>query len=159
MTNTNRSIHLRFTVAIVAAALCLPAVFGGALHAQTAPVTVRDAWVREPAASRKTTAAFLVIENAGTTKRAIVSASSDAAETVELHEMVRDGAMMKMSPVKTIDVPANGKTELKPGGLHIMMFGLKKQPVAGDTLRITLTLDDGTKTIVAAPVRKMEGMK
>lgn len=156
MTNTHRSPQLSFLAALVVIAVSAPAL---AVTAQPTPVTVRDAWVREPVASRKTTAAFLVIENAGTVKRAIVSATSEAAETVELHEMVRDGAMMKMSPVTAIDVPANGKTELKPGGLHIMMFGLKKQPVAGDTVRLTLTLDDGTKATVAALVRKMEGMK
>jgi copper(I)-binding protein len=149
----------RLASIIIVLASSVP-VFGNAtLAAQPATVTVHDAWVREPGGSRKVTAGFLVIENAGAAKRAIVSASTDAAETVELHEMVRDGAMMRMAPVKTIDVPANGKTELKPGGLHLMIFGLKKQPVAGDTIRFTLTLDDGTTTAVAAQVRKMGGMR
>jgi periplasmic copper chaperone A len=127
--------------------------------AQTTPMTARDAWVREPAPNRKQTALFVTVENASAKARSIVSASSDAAETVELHEMIRDGAMMRMSPVKTIDVPANGKAELKPGGLHIMLFGLKRQPVDGDTIRVTLKFDNGSTVTVAAPVRKPEGMK
>lgn len=139
--------------------LSLPATDRGLLHAQTATVSVRDAWVRDPGAIRKVTAAFFVLENTGPAVRAVVSATCDIAETVELHEMVRDGGMMKMSPVKSIEVPANGKTELKPGGLHIMMFGLKSQPAAGDTVRLTLKFDDGSTAVVAAQVRKMEGMR
>lgn len=147
------------SAAVIAIALSLTGAGSNAVHAQAATITVRDAWVREPAASRKVTAAFFVIENTGTTKRAVVSATCDAAETVELHEMVRDAGMMKMAPVTSIDIPANSKTELKPGGLHIMMFGLKSQPVAGDTLRLTLKFDDGSTTVVAAEVRKMGGMR
>lgn len=152
----------RFTakhIAMFAVALILLPGGRHALQAQTATVNVRDAWVREPAASRKVTAAFMVLENTSSVKRAVVSATCDEAETVELHEMVRDGAMMRMAPVTSIEVPANDKTELKPGGLHLMMFGLKSQPVEGDTLRLTLTFDDGSTAKVAAAVRKMAGMR
>jgi copper(I)-binding protein len=55
--------------------------------------------------------------------------------------MKNEGGMMRMSPVSQIDVPANGKTELKPGGLHVMLFGLKGKPVEGDTFVVTLKLD------------------
>ena len=88
--------------------------------------------------------------------RVRVSASSDAAGKVELHEMKNVNGMMSMSPVKQIDVPAHGKTELKPGGLHIMLFDLKKRPAPGDTLALTLTFDDGTKVPVTATIRKAE---
>jgi copper(I)-binding protein len=39
-----------------------------------------------------------------------------------------------------------------------MLFGLKKPLVAGDTVRVQLTLDDKTTVEVAAPVRRMGGM-
>ena len=104
-------------------------------------------------------AVFATVENTSAAKRAIVSATTDIAEKVELHEMKISDSMMRMSPVKQIEVPAHGKAELKPGGLHIMLFGLKKSPMAGETVNLTLTLDDGTKVPVAAQVRKQEGMK
>ena len=97
-----------------------------------------------------------MLENAGTDKRAVLSAASDAAARVELHEMKMDGAMMRMSPVKQIDVPAKGTVELKPGGLHVMLFDLTKRPAAGDSVVVTLTLDDGSKVPVTATVRKQE---
>lgn len=123
---------------------------------QASAVVAHDAWAREPAPSRDVTGLFVVLENSGALPRSVVSASSDAADKVELHEMKMTDGMMSMSPVKQIDVPAHGKTALKPGGLHVMMFGLKKRPAPGDTLSVTLTLDDGTKVPVTATVRKAE---
>lgn len=152
------SLGVRAATLLAAVVLTAPRVF-----AQSAPspssITAHDAWVREAPPSRKQTALFVTVDNASKTTRSIVSATSDAAEKVELHEMLRDGGMMRMSPVKSIEVPAGGKAELKPGGLHIMLFGLKKPAIDGDTIRVQLTFDDGATVRVVAPVRKMEGMR
>jgi hypothetical protein len=51
-------------------------------------------------------------------------------------------------------VSAKGKTELRSGGVHIMMFGLKKRPAVGDSVAIMLNLEDGTTVPVTASVRK-----
>lgn len=125
--------------------------------AQTATVTAKDVWVREAPAGRPTTAVFLVLTNSGTTARHVVSGATAVADTLELHEMKRDGNMMQMSPVSRITVPAGGDVTLRPGGLHLMLFGLRKPLVAGDTIRVSLTLDDGTKLEVPAEVRAMMG--
>ena len=131
----------------------------GVLHAQTSTVTVHDAWVREPMGSRNMTGAFAIVENTGATPRAIVAASADISDKVELHEMKNEGGMMRMSPVKQIDVPAKGKVELKPGSFHVMLFGIKGKPAAGDKMNLTLTFDDGTKVTTEAQFRRPEGMK
>ncbi|HQX83720.1 MAG TPA: copper chaperone PCu(A)C, partial [Vicinamibacterales bacterium] len=128
-----------------------------AVQAQTPTLTAHDAWAREPMGGRNMTGLFVVVENAGSAPRAIVSAATDAADKVELHEMKNDGGMMRMSPVKQIDVPAHGKAELKPGSFHVMLFGLKDKLVAGDSINLTLTFDDGTTVTTAASVRKPGG--
>lgn len=125
-----------------------------AAGAQTSPVTVHDAWVREPMGGRNMTGAFAIVENSGATPRTVVAASSDVSDTVELHEMKNENGMMRMSPVKTFDIPANGKLELKPGSFHVMLFDVKKKLVDGDKVKISLTLDDGTKVETEALVRK-----
>ena len=140
-------------------ALTLFALSARALGAQTGAVTVRDAWVREAPAGRAVTAAFLVVENSGSAVRQIVKGSTEIAETLELHEMKRDGATMSMSPVKSIEIPAGGKVELRPGGLHLMLFGVKKPLAAGDAVTLKLVLDDGTVLTVPAQVRGMPGMR
>jgi copper(I)-binding protein len=142
-------------------ALCLLAIvaaMAGRAAAQ-APLTVTSAWAREPVPGRPVTAAYAVVENPGGMEVQIVSASSDVAGKVELHEMVRSGDMMKMSPVKSIAVPAKGKVELKPGGLHIMLFELKKPLKDGDTIPLTLTTSTGGTVTTTAAVKKGQMMQ
>ncbi len=137
------------------AALALLVVGLGVAEAQ-APLSASGAWVREPVPGRTVTAAFVVIENPGAADLQIVGATCDAAGIVEMHEMVRSGDMMKMAPVKSIAVPAKGKVELKPGGLHLMLFELNKPLKEGDTVNLTLTTDTGAKVQAAAAVKKFQ---
>jgi len=147
----------RVAVAALAAACALGvALSGPSALAQPAAVTARDAWVREPSPSGNNTAMFVVLENQGADRRAVVSASADLAGRAELHEMRMERGMMRMSPVARIDVPAGGSTELKAGGRHVMLFDLKKRVAAGTSMVVTLTFDDGTKATVTAVVRKRE---
>lgn len=55
-------------------------VLSPAAWAQAPALTAHDAWMREPRGGRTMTGAFVVVENAGATPRAIVSAASDAAK-------------------------------------------------------------------------------
>jgi periplasmic copper chaperone A len=149
------------------------------LVAQESDVVARDAWVRMPAPSKMDTALYFVVENHSSEPKTVVSASSDSAAKLEMHEMKTvkkdDSAqkqmgrsdsssamsmdkptsqpMMTMTPISKIEIPANGKVTLAPNGLHIMMFGLKSRPVMGDKINITLKLDDGTTVPAVATVK------
>lgn len=141
--------------------LALVAMFAAspqAASAQSATVVASDAWMREAPANRSESAIFVVLENTGADARSVVSASTTIAEKTELHNMTMDGGMMKMTPVKAIELKARAKTELKPGSFHIMLFGLKEKPAAGASVPVTLTLDNGQTLAVSATVRKVEGM-
>ncbi len=143
------------TVIFFAAALMYPP----ALTAQSGNVVVHDAWLRVPLPAQDQTALYFVIENHGSAARAIVSASSPAAAKIELHEekMEGDKKMMSMTPIARIPVAANGMATLKPGGFHMMVFGLKSRPMAGSTFPVTVTLDDGTRIEATAMVRDSAG--
>jgi copper(I)-binding protein len=139
-------------ISLVALALL---VTGLCVAEAQAPLTASGAWVREPVPGRTVTAAFVVIENTGATDLQVVSAACDAAGTVELHEMVRSGDMMKMAPVKSIVVPAKAGGA-QPGGLHMMLFELKKPLKDGDYGELTLTTDAGATVHAAAAVKKFQ---
>ncbi len=128
------------------------------LQGQDPAVTARDAWVRETAAGRPVTGAFLILENKSDTPRALVRGTASVGDTLELHEMKRDNGMMRMSPVTRIEIPARGETALRPGGLHLMIFGLKAPLTPADTVDLTLVFDDGKTLAVRAPVRSMRGV-
>jgi copper(I)-binding protein len=143
--------HLARIRSVIAIAVIM--LSASALGAQD-KLTVTGAWVRESVPGRPNTAAYAVVENPGAKEVVLVSATSDAAAKVELHEMIRTGDMMKMQQVKEIKVPAAGKVELKPGGLHVMLFDLKKPLKEGEEISLTFTTGTGATIKVPATVKK-----
>lgn len=119
-----------------------------------AEVVVTGAWVRATVVSQKATGAFmkLVSDNDVT----LVSARSDIAGTVEVHEMKMENDVMRMRSVDGLKLPANQPVELKSGGYHLMMMDLKKQLKVGTEAQITLVFKnakgDSETTYVHAPV-------
>ncbi len=101
----------------------------------------------------RTTAAYLVLKNAGEQDVRLVSAACSAAGAIELHTHLDDGGVMRMRQMNEIVIPARGETVLKPGGHHIMLIDLKQALTAGDLLAITLRFADGSHLTVEAPVR------
>jgi copper(I)-binding protein len=87
--------------------------------------------------------------NEGAVDDALVSAETDVANTVELHESkIDEEGVMRMSPVPNIPVPAGGSATLQPGGLHVMLMGLNQELAVGDTFNVTLNFEkSGPKTI------------
>lgn len=102
-------------------------------------------------------AVFFTIDNKGEADR-IVAASSPLTDRVELHTHTMSDGVMKMRQIEAIDVAAGGKTELKSGGLHIMMFGVKPLPEKGSMVPLTLTFEKAGKVDVKAMVTNKAGM-
>ncbi len=116
-------------------------------------ITVSDAWVRNPPLADQPSAAYLVIQNNGAADK-LLSVTSDIAQTIELHESMESNGMMQMSPVLNISIPANGKVELKPGGLHMMLINLTRSLKAGDKVQLTLNFEKAGKIPVTAEVKE-----
>ena len=76
------------------------------------------------------------------------------AEVVELHEVVMRGDVMQMQQIAGgIPVAAKGATELKPGGYHIMLIGLKQDLKVGDKVKVNLTFEKAGPQVVEAEVK------
>jgi len=153
MTTFRRSLLAAFAVLSLG-----PMTHLATLQAQASDLTVSDAWVRASGA-RPVTAAYAVLENTGSADRTIVSAASPVAKSVELHEMKMQDGMMRMSPVKQIVVPAKGKVSLRPGGLHVMLFGVTNALKPGERIPLTFQFQDGTAVTTSAEVRAEAGMR
>ena len=126
---------------------------------QKGDIQVQHPYARAVPPGQPNSAAFMTLNNKGHMANALVSASSPAAKVVELHTHIMDDGMMKMRKIERIDIPAMGKTELKPGGHHIMLIGLKEQLKPGMKISLTLKFSDGTESTIDAPVQEvMKGM-
>ena len=107
-------------------------------------------WVRATPPNRDVTAAYLVIKNRSDRTRELLSVETPAAEYTELHTMRYVDDMMEMEEIERLEVPAQGETALEPGGNHIMLFGVKRQMVEGDSVSLTLRFaDQSTRNVVA----------
>lgn len=107
-----------------------------------------------------TSAVFGEFMNRGEQERYIVSATTEAAGKVELHDVIKEGEVMKMRQIDRITIPAKGKVELKPGSLHIMLFDLKQPLAENQEIDVQLTFANGEQYTFTAPVKKvMSGMQ
>lgn len=116
-------------------------------------ISVQDVWVRNSPMMERAGAAYMVIENSGTTEDRLLSASVDFANTVELHETKEVDGMMEMSPVEAIPVPANGSVEMAPGGLHVMLIGITEELTPGQKVTLLLNFENAGEIEVEAEVK------
>jgi periplasmic copper chaperone A len=123
----------------------------------SAAVSIGSAWVREPNPARDLTAAFMTLKNHGTSVVSLVRVSSPFAEVVEMHETRTAEGMTSMRKVDGIAVPAASAVKLEPGGLHLMLIGLKQKLGAGSRIVLHLEFDDGTAAKIEAEVRSAGG--
>jgi copper(I)-binding protein len=119
-------------------------------------ILVSNAWVLACPPSQTTTAAYMDIVNNSSKEAVLVSASSDIADVTELHQMSEMNGMMKMVMIPNLQIPAQGKVTLQPGGFHIMLINLKRPVNKGDIVPITLHFQDGSAMLVNALVRPQQ---
>jgi len=133
-------------------------LIGGTVHAGGAAdhVKVSDPYVRAVPPGQPNSAAFMGLSNSSGQSHALVGAESEVAGTVELHTHTMKDGMMKMRRVERIEIPAGESVSLEPGGLHLMLIGLKEQLLPEQRVDLTLIFDDNSRTRVTAPVRKVE---
>ena len=126
----------------------IAAVFG-------ADVEIDGAYARASIPNVPNSAAFFVIKNNSDKDIAITSANSDAAQKNELHTHIKENKMMKMMKIEKLVVPAKSSLELKSGGDHVMLMGLKKELKAGDEINLELSFSDGDKKNIKVPVKDL----
>jgi len=144
----------------------LTAAFGAAmLFAATAgahdftlgALTIGHPWARASAGPAPNGAAYLTVQNAGEADR-LVAVSGDVAERVELHTHRMENNVMQMRQVDAIDVPAGGAATLQPGGLHVMLIGLKQPLKEGEHFPLVLTFEKAGEVSVEVTVEGVGSM-
>ncbi|MBK7146577.1 MAG: copper chaperone PCu(A)C [Xanthomonadales bacterium] len=110
----------------------------GVVQAGDAALAARDGWIRAAPPVAKVRAGYLVIENHGDAEVVLNAADSADFGAIEIHEMIDDAGTMRMRRVLELRVPANGRVELKPGGLHLMMFRPQRELPEGAEVKIAL---------------------
>ena len=117
----------------------LLSLLGMSLHV-SAQTTVDDAWVRATVAGQPSSGAFMRLTS--TTDSKLVEVKSTAAKTVQIHESTLHNDVMGMQPVGSVALPAGKTVNIEPEGYHVMLIDLHKQIKVGDTVPLTLVVED-----------------
>jgi periplasmic copper chaperone A len=135
----NRGILL----ALAAAAVALPAFADG--------LTVTNAWSRSTPPVAKVGVVYFTLKSGSGKSDRLLKLSTPVATKVEVHRTeVLDG-IARMREVAVLHVEANQTLEFQPGGLHVMLTGLKKPLVAGTTYELQLLFEvAGPRTVKVA---------
>ena len=143
---------IRIAACILATLIASPALAGSAAES----VSANEPYVRMTPPGMTVSGAFMVLKNTDSKDHNLVKAESPVAQAVELHTHINEGGVMKMRPVKGIEVKAKGEAVLKPGSLHVMLIGLKQELKEGGNVPITLIFEDGSSKKIEMPVRKIQ---
>lgn len=149
---------LRLLTACVLSTTALSALsheHGHSEHQQAAEaLTVSSAWSRAMPPSVPTGAAYFKLNNAGEQQERLIGAQTPRAGKTELHTHVHEGDIMRMEQIDSVEIPAGGQAEFKPGGNHVMMFELKEPLVAGDSFPLTLIFEHAGEVTVDVMIQE-----
>lgn len=126
--------------------------------ASAGAVDVAQPWARATVPGQSATGVFARLTAREPTR--LTGGSSPMAAVVEIHEMKMDGNVMRMRALDAgLALPAGRAVDLKPGGYHVMVMGLKQALPEGATLPLTLTFTDAQgrsgEVTLQVPVRSM----
>ena len=120
----------------------------------THQVQVSDSWAKPTLIGRDVGVAYITLENTSDKALALVSAETAVAERAEIHTHIHnENGTMQMRELEKLELKPNDKQVFEPGGLHLMLFGLKQPLKADQKFTVTLTFDDASTEQVEVMVR------
>lgn len=110
--------------------------------AASGPIEASGGFARAMLPNAPSGGGYVTLRNTGETADRLVSVSSPAAGTVEIHEMEMEGDVMRMRALpQGIAIEPGQTVELAPGGLHLMFLDVAAPFKEGDTVPVTLTFE------------------
>ena len=114
-------------------------------------VKIEHGWVQAVPPSSSDTAAYLTLTNVSDKPLRLTGGSTSAAETLMLmvttNRNVDGTEIIGMKGVNELIIPAHGQLALAPDGDHLMLMMLKKHPMPGDKVQLTLHFEPGGKNL------------
>jgi len=89
------------------------------------------------------------------------SISSPSILRLEMHETVEENGMSMMKPITAVAVPTRGTVEFKPGGKHVMVWGVDAAARKAGKAEFVFSFSNGDKIAVDASIKAIkpgEGM-
>lgn len=143
---------MRFFACVLAALALAAASVGAAGHDHRAgDLRIMHPWAR--ATNGDVTAVYMKIMNNGPTADRLLRVTTDFGQAA-FHETKEDGGVTKMRPVDSVTIPAKKEISFQPGGLHIMLMGLKRPLAEGFGVPMTLVFEKAGEVHIDVLVQK-----
>lgn len=150
---------MRFAI-LVAVLLALPFLAAAPAPAhefhRLGDIVIEQPWSR--ATPVKVGAAYMTLRNNGDAADKLVKVESPLAERVEIHETKIEGGTAMMRPVAAVELKRRSSVQLKPGGLHVMLMGLRRPLKEGERIKLALTFERAGTIEIEARVEKAGAM-
>ncbi|HET9911210.1 MAG TPA: copper chaperone PCu(A)C [Anaerolineales bacterium] len=143
-----RSFMLVLIIATIILSACQPASKGP-------QIVTSGAWGRPSPKMAMAGAVYVTIKNKGNEPDRLISASTTAAKTVELHESYMDeNGVMGMRPLEGgLEIPAGEAVKLEPGGNHIMLIDLVEPLVPGTKINVALQFEKSGEVVLEVEIK------
>jgi copper(I)-binding protein len=123
-----------------------------AQESKSGDIVIQKPWARATPKVADVGAGYLTIRNNGVAGDRLTGGSADFA-SVEVHEMKKEGGVMKMEEMKDgLNVPAHSAIGLGPGGYHITFTHLAHPLTKGETVKAALNFEHAGAVEVKFPV-------
>lgn len=123
-----------------------------------AELDVINLWARATVPSASNGAVYGRLHNPGDQAVVITSLASPIADKIQIHRSTSREGMMGMEHVPRVSIESGQALSLEPGGMHIMLMGLKQPLKQGMTFEIHLASENQTFTedVIVGDIGQME---
>ena len=142
---------MRFLVAVLLMA-ALP-VFAHSY--EKGDLQIRHPWARATPPGTSVGVGYFEIRNNGSQPDRLLSATSPAAKSVEMHITEHAGNVAKMRHLQAFEVPARERLTLEPNGAHLMLIDLVQPLEKGKRFPIKLRFERAGEIDVEFEVQEL----
>lgn len=120
----------------------------------TAPgLTVSNARLVLAPVAGNPAAVYFDLSYSGASGVSLTEVEVEGAGMTMIHDYAESAGQMRMTMADTVPLAQGTPLAFAPGGLHVMAMDPAAGLKPGDTAKVTLTLSNGSKVSVTAPVR------
>jgi copper(I)-binding protein len=128
-------------LALVGAAVVFISSMAAAEVYSAGGLQIGNPWARATPKGATVGAGYLTITNKGTEADRLIGGSAAPAARFEVHTTVMEKGVARMRQVTGLEIKPGETVELAPGGMHVMLMGLKQPLRQGQSVKGTLVFE------------------
>ncbi|MFI5234534.1 MAG: copper chaperone PCu(A)C [Gemmatimonadales bacterium] len=80
----------------------------------------------------------------------LLAVTTPVADSAQIHATMARGEVLMMAPTAAVPIPAGATVRFAPGGRHVMLLGLHRTLIAGDSFPVELIFRRAGRLTVSA---------